>query len=376
MKIVKWLGSLLLITVGVQGLPLTPLVGIVLIGLGLLLLPPVLGLIADKANFVLSKWGKVSLFVLGFVLIGLVLQAKTERNNLIAQGLFEDGMVSLERGDLDGARDAFQQAARLFTDAPDLFNRIRSQTESATSMVNVERTLLEMSDEDFGRLLAGQYQSGQFQHDALESTFFSLLQANAGRRNELLAAEEARLAEERRAAEEARLAQERAEAEAERVAAAAREAKRQEAERQEKARKEEAARAEREQALRALLRGERSGIYTYYHDSSCTSSSTRTCIDRATWLALCEVPNIGLTRQVTDSFGLLNGRFRHISGAGVTWRTTRISSGDGDCIVNVGASGLIRGTSTTINIVGRVTTFLIRDDRSISIHSATYLYEQ
>lgn len=383
MKIITWLASLLFIAVGLQGLQLTPVAGILLTFLGIYLLPPMTRLITEKADFALPKWGKFSLFIVGLFCVGLVLEAASERDNLIAQGLYEDGVVALDRGDLDSAVDAFQQAARLFNGAPDSFNSIRSQTDMATSMASAERTLLEMSDEDFAQLLAGEYQSGLFQYDVLESAFVALLQENAERRDELLAAEQARLAaeeerlaEERRAAEEARLAQERAEAEAEKVAAAAREAERQEAERQERARREEAAKREREQAFGALLRGEKPGEYTYFHDGSCESSSSRTCIDRATWLAFCEVSNIGLTRRVVDGFGLVNGNFRQLSGAGVTWNTTRISSGEGDCLVNVRASGLIRGTTTTVNAVGRVTTFLVRDDGSIAVHSAMYLYQQ
>lgn len=353
MKLIQWIGSLLLILMALMALVLSPLLGLVLLALSVFLVPPVMHRITTRLGFSMPRWGTVSLFAVSFVIVVLFLEGETERNNLRAQGIFEDGVIALERGDLDSAREAFEEAARLFADAPESFNTIRSQTELATSIADVERTLLEMSDEDFAQLLAGQYQSGRFQYEVLETAFVSLLQDNAGRRDELLAAEAARLAEERRAAEEARLAQERAE----------------------RARREEAARLERERIVGELLRGERPGEYVYYDNDSCRPRAGRSseCIDRATWLALCELPNLGMTQRAFGSFTTADSVFRQLAGSNLDWSVRRITSGRGDCHITVSSSGLIRGTTTRSRHVGRVHTFLIRDDGSVSVHGAFYL---
>ena len=117
-------------------------------------------------------------------------------------------------------------------------------------------------------------------------------------------------------------------------------------------------------------------LYKHYTAGACrVESDGEECIDRAAFLEICRKQPFVTTRAVT-MLGQSNSNFAAISGSNLVADYYLDPNSDKPCLLKLTATGVLRGTNTTISIVAEPANFAVNEKGEVFTTYARYLHAQ
>ncbi len=152
---------------------------------------------------------KAAIVIFGMALAGGLVGDDQSKDNLAkADQFMEQAIVSLNSGDVEGAKNQINQAKSLYTDEQDgKALELESKITQSQSTDYAFEQLIAMTDAEYASLTGGNFDKQYFDVKYLNDQFLSLLKQEGPKRAQYLA--EKAKQEEQRLAEEKRLAAER-----------------------------------------------------------------------------------------------------------------------------------------------------------------------
>lgn len=175
-NVLKWLFGLFFLISGIGGLFTSSLFGLVCLLMGLFILPPSLKMLEKKISYSFSSQGKVSVVIVGVVLLGFASLKDKELQDSEVDEIVLNASLQIDMGNMDSALVLIEKAKRAYSNSTqNKAIELEEQIEMSNSEVHAKEVLGKMTDNEFKKLKSNKLNKAYLSQRALNQSFIELL---------------------------------------------------------------------------------------------------------------------------------------------------------------------------------------------------------
>jgi hypothetical protein len=184
--VLKWFFGISFTLSGLISISDEIIVSIISIALGLFLIPPILKIVEEKANYTFTSPIKWAVAIGGLVIMGFAISSQTTAKDGKMDKIVEEASSLIDKGNLEEAKVKIEEAKIAYSSSDNKAEKLETEITNSRSTDFAKEKLVELTDDEFKQLENGTLSKSILNQKTLNNELITLMKSQAPERDKII----------------------------------------------------------------------------------------------------------------------------------------------------------------------------------------------